>query len=275
VPSLQNKVALVTGASSGIGKAAVKQLLQEGCVVYAAARRLERMADLESAGAKLLSMDMTSEESLQEGVKTLLKEQERIDILVNNAGYGSYGALEDVPMEEARRQFEVNIFGLARLTQLVLPSMRKHQFGKIINISSMGGKVYTPFGGWYHATKHALEGLTDCLRVETKEFGIHPVVIQPGGIATDWGLIAAENLKKNSAKGPYKERAQKAAEGMARMYGSGKLTSPEVIAKLIVKAAKKKRPRTRYIAGMGARPALFIRKVFGDRVFDWIIGLAF
>ena len=132
-------------------------------------------------GISIISLDITNEDSIFNCVSTILDKEGSLDVLVNNAGYGSYGAIEDVPMEEARRQFDVNIFGLARLTQLVIPGMRAKGYGKIVNISSMGGKIYTPFGGWYHATKHALEGWSDCLRIEVKPFGIDVVVVEPGG----------------------------------------------------------------------------------------------
>ncbi len=270
--SINGKTALVTGASSGIGKSTVEQLLlSAGATVYAAARRVEKMNDLEKLGAKIVKMDVTDEASLVSGVNSILEKEGSIDILINNAGYGSYGAIEDVPIDEARRQFEVNIFGLARLTQLVLPKMRQNRYGKIVNISSMGGKIYTPFGGWYHATKHALEGFSDCLRLETEPFGIDVVVIEPGGIATEWGVIVAENLKKTSGSGAYAEAANKAADGMAEMYSSGRLSEPEVIAKVILKAVTASKPKTRYATGYLAKPILFLRWLLPDRWFDSII----
>ena len=157
------KIVLITGASSGIGEETVKCLMTAGYKVYAGARRLDRMKSLADAGARLLALDVTDDGSMTAAVKTVMQETGRIDVLINNAGYGSYGALEDVPPEEARRQFDVNIFGLARITQLVLPAMRAQGFGRIINISSIGGKFGEPFGGWYHATKFAVEGLSDSL----------------------------------------------------------------------------------------------------------------
>jgi short-subunit dehydrogenase len=156
------------------------------------------MKDLESDGIRVLQLDLTDEDSIEACVKSIIEREGRIDILVNNAGYGSYGAIEDVPISEARRQFEVNLFGLARLTQAVLPSMRAKRFGRIVNISSIAGKIYTPFGAWYHATKFALEGFSDCLRLEVEPFGINVVVVVPGGIKTEWGTIAAEHLRKTS-----------------------------------------------------------------------------
>jgi NAD(P)-dependent dehydrogenase (short-subunit alcohol dehydrogenase family) len=268
------KVALITGASSGIGESAAILLHNAGFKVYGAARRVEKMKSLEEKGISTISLDVTDEDSIVNCVNTILEKEGSIDVLVNNAGYGSYGAIEDVPMEEARRQFDVNIFGLARLTQLVLPGMREKRFGKIVNISSMGGRIFTPFGGWYHATKHALEGWSDCLRLETKEFGIDVVVVEPGGIKTPWGIIAAENLKKTSGNGAYAEAANKSAEGTAKIYSSNRLTKPEVIGNAILKAVTTRKPRRRYVKGMGARPTLFIRKWFGDGVYERVLKAA-
>lgn len=265
------KVALITGASSGIGESAAILLNNAGFKVYGAARRIEKMKSLEDKGISIISLDITNDESIENCVNTITKKEGRIDVLVNNAGYGSYGAVEDVPMEEARRQFDVNIFGLARLTQLVLPKMRENKFGKIVNISSMGGKVFTPFGAWYHATKHALEGWSDCLRIEVKQFGIDVVVVEPGGIKTPWGTIAAENLKKTSGSGAYAKTANKAAEGTAKMYTSNQLTKPEAIGKVILKAVTARKPKRRYVKGFGAKPALFIRKWFGDGAYELIV----
>ncbi len=268
---LSGKTALVTGASSGIGKAVVRDLLQEGVKVYAAARRLELMQELSSGGAEVLAMDVTDDGSMQSGVDAIIKNEGSIDILINNAGYGSYGALEDVPVQEARRQFEVNIFGLARLSQLVLPSMRHQSWGKIVNISSMGGKIYTPFGGWYHATKHALEGLSDSLRLETAPFGIDVIIIEPGGIKTDWGIIAAENLRKTSTGGAYEKQALAAADRIEKMYRGKGLSQPELIAGTIAKSLKARRPKTRYAVGFMAKPSIFLRSLLPDRIFDWVI----
>ena len=269
--SIKGKTALVTGASSGIGKVTVEQLFAAGATVYAAARRVEQMNDLAQKGAHPIEMDVTNEESMVSGVNAILEKEGSIDILVNNAGYGSYGAIEDVPIDEARRQFEVNIFGLARLTQLVLPKMRENRYGKIVNISSMGGKIYTPFGGWYHATKHALEGFSDCLRLETASFGIDVIIIEPGGIATPWGEIAAENLRKTSGEGAYAKAAKEAADRLDANYAGDRLSAPDVIAETIVKAVTANRPKTRYAVGFAARPSIFLRKILSDRLFDRII----
>lgn len=259
-------VVLITGASSGIGHASALQLKKDGYVVYAAARRLERMADLEAQGIHTLAMDVTDGASMTEGVARIMAQAGRIDILINNAGYGSYGAVEDVPLDEARAQFEVNLFGLARLTQLVLPAMRANRKGTIVNVSSIGGKMHEPMGAWYHATKFALEGFSDCLRLELAPFGIKVIVIEPGGIQTEWPGIAAANLQKTSGHGAYQDQAER----HARLFGQSEkfASKPEVIAQLISKALRAKCPKTRYAAGAGACPILFLRKVLCDKAFD-------
>ena len=262
------KVALVTGASAGIGEATVKRLLADGYIVYAAARRMDRMAPLAAAGARLIALDLTDDASIIAAVERIRSETGRLDVLVNNAGYGSYGALEDVPLAEARRQFEVNLFGAARLIQLALPIMRKQKSGKIVNVSSVGGKFGGAFGAWYHATKHALEGLSDSLRVELIPFGIDVIVIEPGAIRTEWGDIALESLLARSgdtAYGPYVRRAQKAFKSVT----TSRLPSPpEVVANIIAAATRARRPRTRYPAGGGAPIFLLLRRLLSDRMMD-------
>lgn len=266
-----NKIALVTGASSGIGATTARELSRAGYIVYAAARRVERMEELKEDGIRPVSMDLTKEDSMVKCVNTILKEEGRIDVLVNNAGYGSYGAIEDVPMNEARRQFDVNLFGMARLIQLVTPGMRQNHYGRIVNISSMGGKIWTKFGGWYHATKFAVEGFSDCLRMELAPFGIDVVVVEPGGIKTDWGIIAANHLKETAKGGAYEEYAIRAADGMIKNYSGKMLSKPELIARTVKKAVTRKRPRTRYLVGFMAKPMVITQKIFGDRIYDWII----
>lgn len=272
---MSKKIALVTGASSGIGYMAALGLKKAGFDVYGAARRMDKLQELQTQGVNVIELDVTDDSSMQKCVETIVNKEGRIDVLVNNAGYGSYGAIEDVPMEEARRQIEVNLFGLARMSQLVIPLMRKNQFGRIINISSMGGKIYTSFGGWYHATKYAVEALSDCMRLEVKEFGIDVVLVEPGGIKTNWGIIAADNLKKTSDHGPYAARGLEAAESMRKMYSGKQLSDPEIIADAIVKASTSKRPKTRYLIGYGAKPVIFMRRILSDRMFDRFIKLAF
>ena len=268
---MASKVALITGGSSGIGEATAVKLHELGCTTYAAARRVQRMEHLTESGIRPLAMDVTDEESLQSGVKHILAEEGRIDVLVNAAGYGSYGALEDVPLAEARHQFEVNVFGAARLTQLVLPHMREQRSGTIINITSMGGKIYTPLGAWYHATKFALEALSDCLRMEVKPFGINVVVIEPGGIQTEWPGIAAGKLKQASSGGPYAKQANAVADSLTSDATARRSSPPTLIADTIAKAVTARRPKTRYAVGYGARPMIFLHGVLPDRAFDTFI----
>ena len=265
------KVALVTGASSGIGKAIAKQLIEDGLVVYVAARRVEKMQDLESLGAMVLKMDITQEEDVKNVVEKIAKNHNSIDVLINNAGYGNYGAMEDTTIEDARRQFEVNLFGLANLTKSVLPGMRAKKSGKIINISSMGGKIYTPLGAWYHATKHALEGWSDCLRLELSPFNIDVVIVEPGVIKTEFGDVMLAPMMERSGNSAYGEIAHKLEQRMKESYEQGFASDPEVIAKVVSQAVKAKKPKTRYAAGQFAKPLMFLRKWLGDRAFDTII----
>jgi len=268
---MNKKIALVTGASSGIGFDAAIKLQEAGFIVYGAARRIDKLKELKKYNINILQLDVTDEASMVSCVDTIINKEGRIDILVNNAGYGSFGPVETVSMKEARKQFDVNIFGLARMIQLVLPSMRKQKYGRIINISSMGGKVYTPYGGWYHATKFALEALSDCIRLETKAFGVDVVVIEPGGIKTEWGTIAANNLKDSTEGTVYATGGKVAAERMKSTYESNILSNPKIISKAVVKAATVKKPKTRYLLGFGAKPGVFMRRILSDRMYDRII----
>lgn len=265
------KIVLITGASSGIGKAAALEFAGKGFIVYGAARRVSEMSDLLTRGINVVELDVTNEQSMVSCVGHIIDKEGCIDVLVNNAGYGSYGAVEDVSIDEARRQFEVNLFGLARMTQLVLPSMRQNKFGRIVNVSSIGGKVYTPYGSWYHATKFAVEGFSDCLRLELSPFGIDVIIIEPGCIKTAWGQIAADNLNKTSAKGAYAQNASRVARKMAEMYAGDNLTKPVIIARTITKVVMARKPKTRYVVGYMAKPSLFFRWLLCDKMFDRMI----
>lgn len=264
-------VILITGATSGIGYQTAEGLVKQGHTVYGAGRQPDKLQALKKINVKPLSLDVTNEESMKQAIDTILQEQSRIDVLINNAGYGSYGAVEDVDLDEARKQFEVNLFGLARLTQLVLPSMRQQRNGRIINVSSMGGRLTTYFGAWYHATKYALEAFSDALRMEAKEFGINVSIIEPGGVKTPWGIIAAENLARSAKGGAYEVAAIKTAEGMKKQYSGNMMSDPMVISKAISKAVNSSRPRTRYLIGFGAKPLVFLHAVLPTRWFDWLM----
>lgn len=264
-----SKVILITGASSGIGYDAVMRFLKKGHIVYAAARNVERMEMLQSAGAYLINMDLTNEESIKKGVEKVFSQQGHIDVLVNNAGYGSFGAIENVAIEEARRQFEVNVFGLARLIQLVLPSMRERRMGRIINISSMGGKFSEPFGGWYHATKYAIEGFSDSLRMELKPFGIKVILIEPGCIASEWSGIATKHLVESSIGTPYEISCKNQAKNLTKIYKYA--SDASVIGKTILKASTTKYPKIRYLKGFGAKGIVIFLKLIPTRWADSII----
>jgi NAD(P)-dependent dehydrogenase (short-subunit alcohol dehydrogenase family) len=261
-------VALATGASSGMGKDFALRLISAGYVVYGAARRVERMKDIDSDGGTALSMDVADDATMVAAMDRIIAERGRIDVLINNAGYGQFGALEDVPIDVGRRQMEVNLIGAARVTQLCLPHMRARKFGKIFNISSTGGKVASPLGGWYHASKFALEGYSDSLRNEVRPFGIDVVVIEPGGIETEWGGIAEDEAERYSGKGAYADLVVKMRKAMT---GFGKMPPPRVISDLIVQALEARRPRTRYHGGRLAGPILFMRRWLSDRALDRLI----
>jgi short-subunit dehydrogenase len=270
---MAKKVALVTGASSGIGEATALRLEEKGFIVYAAARRTERMAALQYVGVHVLPLDVTDDGSATNAVDKIVASEGRIDLLVNNAGYGSYGAVEEVPLSEAQEQLDVNLLGLARMTQKVLPYMRAQKSGTIINISSVGGHFATPLGAWYHASKYAVEGLSDAMRLELKRFGINVVIIEPGYIRTEWGAIAAEHLRSISGQGPYAEQANTMAASLDASSKPGyRLASrADVVAKAVAKAATARRPRTRYAVGFGAKPLIWTSQLMPDRAFDAFI----
>ncbi|EKZ95444.1 short chain dehydrogenase [Cupriavidus sp. HMR-1] len=271
---MNSKVALVTGASSGIGEATALKLLAQGYTVYAAARRVERMRSQADAGVHVLAMDVTDDAAMRAGIAEIIARSGRLDVLVNNAGYGAYGAIEDVPLDEARAQFDVNVFGAVRLIQLALPHMRAQRSGTIVNITSMGGKIHTPMGAWYHGTKFALEAISDCVRMEVEPFGIDVVVIEPGGIKTEWAGIAAENLQKVSGTGSYAPQASAVATLMINEANGNRQSPPQLIAETIAKAVNAARPKTRYAVGFGARPMIFMRHLLSDRAFDSLMRMA-
>jgi short-subunit dehydrogenase len=265
---MTSKVAIVTGASSGIGEVTAALLRANGYAVHAGARRVERMKPLADSGVVTRALDVTDDGSMTAFVDGVIADEGRIDVLVNNAGYGSYGALEDVPIEEARRQFEVNVFGLARMTQLVLPTMRAQHHGYVVNVSSMGGKIWEPLGSWYHATKFAVEGLSDSLRLELKPHGVKVVIVEPGSIATEWRDISAEHALGSSGESAYAAQAH----ALARVYASPTGSKPDVVAKAILKAVSTRNPRTRYAIGQGAKPITYARRVMPDQAFDALVG---
>jgi short-subunit dehydrogenase len=263
------KTVLITGASAGIGKATAIYLAQSGYNVYGAARRIEKMQELKAFGIKPIALDVTDDESSKACIAQILKEAGSIDILVNNAGFGCEGAVEDVTMQDAKYQMEVNLFGAMRLTQLVLPKMRENRNGKIVNISSVGGKIALPLGGWYHASKFAIEALSDSLRMEVKQFGIDVIVIEPGGVKSEWGDIALESLERVSGNTAYKDMVKGTVSGFRKTETNN--SEPIVIAKLIKKAIETNNPATRYAGASMAKPLLFLRSILSDKLLDRII----
>lgn len=269
--SKPSRTAVVTGASSGMGRAIAQRLIKDGYRVYVAARSVDKMADLVQQGAIALRMDISKPEDIEAAAQVILKEAKTLDVLINNAGYGLYGAMEDIGIDEARYQFEVNVFGPARLTQLLLPAMREKRSGTIVNVTSMGGKIYTLLGSWYHATKHALEGWSDCLRLELAPFGIRVVVIEPGLIETGFGDVVVDGIMKRSGEGAYTNVTRRVARVTRESYGRGGGSSPDLIARVVSKSIKSRKPRTRYAVGRYAAMMIGVRKWFGDRVFDSLI----
>lgn len=267
---MSKKVALITGASSGIGYETAIGLLKLGFTVYGGARRVEQMKSIEEHGGHAVALDVTNEGSMEACVKLVVEKEGRIDVLVNNAGYGSCGSIEEIQIEEVKRQYEVNVFGLGRMTQLVLPQMRKQRSGRIVNIASMGGRFTSPYCGWYHSTKYAVESISDALCMEVKPFGIDVIVIEPGMIQTNWGNIAAQNIRKYSGSGEYQSRADKAAEYYEVRYGNpaSGLTAPQKIAEIICRAITARRPKTRYLVGKNAKFFVFLKNVLSDRAYQ-------
>ena len=266
IPS--KKVILITGGSSGIGFDAARALAKEGHRVYAAARRVQLMEPLRADGVVPIRMDVTDEDSMQGGVRSVLEKEGRIDVLVNNAGYGYFGAVETVPMDEARRQQEVNVFGLARLCQLVLPTMRAQGSGRIINVASIAGKTVLLYGGWYHVSKYSVEALSDAMRMELKPFGIDVVLIEPGMIGTDWGRIAADHLTESCRGTAYEQTGSVMGENMRKIYRTRWASDPSVVTRAIVRAVNSRRPKVRYRIGRGAGTLVFLHRVLPARWWD-------
>jgi NAD(P)-dependent dehydrogenase (short-subunit alcohol dehydrogenase family) len=273
-----SKAVLITGCSTGIGRATAERLADRGWPVYATARRTESVTDLAQRGCKTLPLDVTDEASMRSAVEAVTEAEGAVGVLVNNAGYSQSGALETVPLDDVRRQFETNVFGLLRMCQLVLPGMRSQRWGRIVNVSSMGGKLTFPGGGAYHATKHAVEALSDALRFEVRGFGIDVAVIEPGLIKTQFGEAAVGSMESVSEDGPYGEFNRAVAEQTAGAYtgpmarlGAG----PEAVAKKIERAIGSRRPRTRYKVTPSATMILGTRRILSDRMWDRFVGTQF
>ena len=272
-----SKAVLITGCSSGIGRATALRLVRSGWRVYATARRPEAIAELRDAGCRTLALDVTSEPSMSTAVEVVERAEGAVGVLINNAGYSQSGAIETVSIDAARRQFETNVFGLVRLTQLVLPKMRAQRWGKIVNVGSMGGRLTFPGGGYYHATKHALEAISDALRFELRGFGIDVILLEPGLITTEFGEVAAASMSENSfpatsaGEDPYAQFnatvgavTKGAYDGPMRRLGAG----PERVARAIEKALTRRRPPARITITPSAKLTIGTRRVLSDRAWD-------
>jgi len=266
------RTVLITGCSTGIGRAAVTRFADAGWHVIATARRPDTIADLAGGPVTTASLDVCDEDSMRAAVAAVERSHGGVDVVVNNAGYGLQAPVEEAGIAEVRRQFETNVFGLVRLTQLVLPGMRERGAGRIINISSMGGRFTFPGGGFYHASKHAVEALSDALRLEVAGFAIHVVVIEPGPVLTEFGTTTVGTI--DHQEGPYAEFRQRLGERLAGAYDGRRrnlASSADDVATVIVRAATVRRPRARYLVGPVARALVVSRRVLPDRAFDALI----
>ena len=272
--SVLSRAVLITGCSSGIGAATAERLAAEGWVVYATARRPETLSALEQKGCHTLALDVTDEQSMRAAVDAVTQAEGAVGVLINNAGYSQSGAVESVPSDQARAQFETNVFGLLRMCQLVLPGMRSQGWGKIVNISSMGGRLTFPGGGLYHATKYAVEALSDALRFEVRGFGIDVIVVEPGLIVTRFGEVAAGSVARADDDGVYGDFNRRVAEVTAGAYTGpmAKLgAGPDAVAKTIARALQTRRPRARYRVTASARLMMGQRRMMPDRVWDMVM----
>ena len=266
----EQKVVLITGSAYGIGKSTAELLIDKGHIVYGGDILVEENLYLNDIGGTALEMDVTNQKHIDKAVNQIISEQGRVDVLVNNAGLGVYGAIEDVSMEDIYYQYDVNLFGLARVTKAVLPHMREKESGLIINISSVLGETYGPLAGWYLSTKHALEGWSDALRVELKEFEINVVVVQPGAINTNFSNVTKTYIDKYRENSPYQHLYGEPITDTGNEVLSNQ-SDPIVIAKVINKAMNARNPKTRYAAGAYSRIGIFLRKIMTDKMFDRFI----
>ncbi len=276
MPAAASKSVLITGCSTGIGRATAQRLAGAGHTVYATARKREAVADLEAIGCKTLALDVTDEASMQAAVDAVVEAEGAVGVLVNNAGYSQSGAIETVSMDDVRRQFETNVFGLIRMGQLVLPSMREQRWGRIVQISSMGANFTFPGGGLYHATKYAVEAISDALRFEVQGFGVDVVVVQPGIIRTNFDGTAVGGIERD--EGPYAHFNAVVAKATANVYkgpvsklGGG----PETVARTIEKAITAERPKTRYLVTPSAHLMTRQRQLMTDRLWDRMLTTQF
>lgn len=276
-----SRAVLITGCSTGIGRATAERLASSGWRVYATARDVEKIASLADLGCELLPLDVTDEASMRAAVEEVERREGAVGVLVNNAGYSQSGAVEEVPMEKVRRQFETNVFGLMRMCQLVLPGMRRQGYGRIVNISSMGGRLTFPGGGYYHATKYAVEAVSDALRFEVAGFGVKVVVVEPGLIRTAFADAATGSMDTASgpADGPYARFNAAVEKAVRDNYERGPILKlgggPETVAATIERAITADRPRTRYAVTPSAHLFIWLRRLLPDRAWDAVVGTVY
>jgi NADP-dependent 3-hydroxy acid dehydrogenase YdfG len=274
-----SKAVLITGCSSGIGEATARRLAGSGWTVYATARDADKLSDLREAGCKTLSLDVEDEDSMKAAVAEVEQAEGAVGVLVNNAGYSQSGAVESVSIDKVRKQFETNVFGLVRMTQLVLPGMRRQGYGRIVNMSSMGGKLVFPGGGYYHATKYAVEAISDALRFEVKGFGVDVILVEPGLIVTNFGGTAAgsidEDVTPDDAYVKFNEKVVKATENAYDGPASKLGGPPDAVAKVVEKAIGAKSPRARYTVTPSAKLMMGQRAIVSDRMWDRMMRMQF
>ena len=275
---MASKAVLITGCSSGIGHATAERLAADGWKVYATARKPESIADLKDKGCETLALDVTDEQSMSAAVAAVTEAEGAVGVLVNNAGYSQSGALETVPLEQIRRQFETNVFGLIGMCQLVLPGMRDQQWGRIVNIGSMGGRLTFPGGGAYHATKYSVEALSDALRFEVRGFGVDVILVEPGLIVTNFGEVASSSVSDTEDDGPYAHFNRAVAKTTADAYNGPMVklgAGPEAVAGTIAKALKSGRPKARYAVTPSAHLMITQRRFTPDRIWDLMMRTQF
>lgn len=266
------KVVLITGASSGFGKEVAKRLLEKGYRVYAAARGVEKMEDLKALGASTVRLDVTNDDDVQQVVAEIIRKEGQIDVLFNNAGFGNFGAIEGVDIKDVEYQFNVNVFGLTRMIKAVLPYMREKRSGRIINTSSVVGKISMPFSGYYAATKHAVEAISDALRVEVAPLGIKVSIIEPGPVQTGFESVVNENLAKQNTPDDYKN----GMNGFMKSFHSMYMAAPDAESTVrdVLKAIESRRPKIRYRTTKEATLLIFVKRLLCDRVLDKIMLLS-
>jgi NAD(P)-dependent dehydrogenase (short-subunit alcohol dehydrogenase family) len=277
MPDSASDPVLITGCSTGIGRATAERLAARGWNVYATARRLDSIDSLRASGCKLLPLDVCDEASMQAAVAAVQQAEGAVGVLINNAGYGQDGPIEEVPLDDVRRQFETNVFGLVRLTQLVLPGMRGRRQGRVVNVSSMGGRLVFPGGGFYHATKFAVEAISDALRFEVRPFGIKVIVVQPGPIKTQFEDTSLGSMRgaHDGDASPYAEFNAGVAARVRSTYAGNMAAGPDAVARVIERAIASKRPRSRYPVTAAARMLLTARRVLPDQAWDAVLRVQF